>query len=345
MASVKIENLSISYGKTSVLENISLEINSGEFFFLLGPSGCGKTTLLRSIAGLGQSPSDGKIFIGEEDVTTLPAWKRTAPMVFQSYALWPHMTVLKNVMYGLKERKVPEKESHERAYEVLKKVKMDEYALRRPSELSGGQQQRVALARALVIEPKLILLDEPLSNLDASLRVEMRYELRKIHDQSGLTMLYVTHDQEEALSMADRIALMNRGNIEQIGSPVELFRKPVSKFAAAFMGKINSIPGIIKSVDEKYVTVSTTLGDFTADFKGDFKQSQEVEICIRPGDINSGVKDFNCFSAKCMSSFFYGGQTEHLVESGDTVLHVLSEENITSDDFYVEKERIMVFSK
>ena len=255
---IKIENLSKSYTKGKlVLQPLDLEISSGELFFLLGPSGCGKSTLLRLIAGFLQ-PDSGKIYFNDKDVTDLPPEKRNAPMVFQNYALWPHLTVFENVAFGLKAQKLPKNEIKERTMEALKVVRMEEFAERKTPLLSGGQQQRVALARALAVAPELILLDEPLSNLDAKLRDEMRDELRTICRDRKLTAVYVTHDRREALSMADRMAVLNGGTISQMGRPDELYRQPANRFTAEFLGDINIIAGEVVADGD----VKTALGMF-----------------------------------------------------------------------------------
>lgn len=231
-------------GVTHAVDSVSLEIRAGELFFLLGPSGCGKTTLLRMIAGF-IPPTTGTIRFGTQDVTQVPPNQRNTGMVFQSYALWPHMTVGANVAFGLNVRKVPAQETAERVRAALAAVRLEEYAARKPNQLSGGQQQRVALARALVIRPDVLLLDEPLSNLDAKLRVELRAEIRRICKSSGITTVYVTHDQKEALSMADRIAIMNRGRVVQVGTSESLYSQPRDRFVAEFLGDTNILDGVV----------------------------------------------------------------------------------------------------
>jgi iron(III) transport system ATP-binding protein len=241
---VAIEHVSFGYDGTPVLDDVSLEVAKGEFFAFLGPSGSGKTTLLRLIAGFGM-PSTGRILIGEREVTQLPPWSRNVGMVFQSYALWPHMTVARNVAFGLEQRKIPRSEIARRVTAALDLVELTAFADRRPAQLSGGQQQRVALARTIVIEPEVLLLDEPLSNLDAKLRVEMRAELRMLQRKLGITAIYVTHDQEEANAIADRIAVLNEGRIQQIGAPIALYDRPANRFVATFLGTANLIEGRI----------------------------------------------------------------------------------------------------
>ena len=239
--SIEIRRLVKRFGPTTALDGIDLMVEPGELFFLLGPSGCGKTTLLRHIAGF-YEPDGGAILVGGEDVTHLPPHKRDTGMVFQSYALWPHMTLAENVAFGLRMRGVGRAETAERVRKALAAVKMEDKASRKPNQLSGGQQQRVALARALVVQPCCLLLDEPLSNLDAKLRLEMRGEIRRICKEAGLTAVYVTHDQKEALSIADRLAVMQGGRLEQVGTPLEVYRKPKNRFVASFIGETNFLP-------------------------------------------------------------------------------------------------------
>ncbi len=245
-AGVSIENVNLYFGNNHVLKDVTLEIEPGEFFTFLGPSGCGKTTLLRLIAGFGQAQS-GRIRIGEEDVTGLPPWKRNVGMVFQSYALWPHLSVRRNVAFGLEERRLPRPEIRERVDAALELVGLLELGERRPSQLSGGQQQRVALARTIVVEPQVLLLDEPLSNLDAKLRIQMRQELLELQRKLALTTIFVTHDQEEANTTADRIAVMEAGVIQQVGTPAELYDNPTNRFVANFLGTANVIDGSLFS--------------------------------------------------------------------------------------------------
>jgi iron(III) transport system ATP-binding protein len=249
---VVIEDLSLSFGETEVLKGVNLTIEPGEFFTFLGPSGSGKSTLLRAIAGFGPTPG-GKILIGGDDVTKLAPWSRNVGMVFQSYALWPHMTVRKNVAFGLEERKIPAKEINARVDDALNLVGLLDLADRRPSQLSGGQQQRVALARTIVIEPRVLLLDEPLSNLDANLRIQMRREILELQRKLKLTTIFVTHDQEEANTTSDRIAVLDQGVIQQVGSPIELYDEPVNRFVADFLGTANLLNGRVTTDNGKAV--------------------------------------------------------------------------------------------
>ncbi|QIB33959.1 ABC transporter ATP-binding protein [Ancylobacter pratisalsi] len=239
-----IEGVNLSYGSNHVLKNVNLDIRPGEFFAFLGPSGCGKTTLLRLIAGF-NTADNGRVVVGGRDISDLPPWKRDVGLVFQSYALWPHMSVARNVAFGLEERGVARAEIQRRVAAALEIVGLGHLADRRPSQLSGGQQQRVALARTVVIEPKVLLLDEPLSNLDAKMRVQVRRELRDLQQRLGLTTIFVTHDQEEANTVCDRIAVMNDGVVQQVGTPVELYEHPANLFVATFLGTANVLEGAV----------------------------------------------------------------------------------------------------
>src|SRR5450432_1973436 len=261
MISIQVQQLTKQFGSVVALHGLDLTINPGELFFLLGPSGCGKTTLLRSLAGF-YIPEQGQILFGSEDVTRLAPHKRNTGMMFQSYALWPHMTVAENVAFGLEERKVPKAEIRKRVGDALVSVRMDAYAERRPNQLSGGQQQRVALARALVIRPRCLLLDEPLSNLDARLRLEMRSEIRRVCKEFKLTTVYVTHDQKEALSVSDRMAVLDGGRILQVGTPQEVYRRPLRRSVADFIGETDFIAGRLVAAAGGRATVETAIGSF-----------------------------------------------------------------------------------
>jgi len=281
MAKVKVEfqDIALAFGKTEVLRNISLAIEPGEFFALLGPSGSGKSTLLRVIAGFAQAKS-GRVLVDGKDISAVPPWKRDIGMVFQNYALWPHMTVHDNVAFGLEERKLPRNEVKRKVAAALDLVGLAELAARRPSQLSGGQQQRVALARTIAIEPKVLLLDEPLSNLDAKLRVHMRVELLALQRKLGVTTIFVTHDQEEALSISDRVAVLDAGVIQQVGTPVELFDHPANRFIANFVGTINLFAGTLKAGADAMVFESELLG--TIALPGVPASPGAVEIAFRP---------------------------------------------------------------
>jgi len=246
MARLELEGLSKHYGAVVAVEEVTLDVADGEFLVLLGPSGCGKTTTLRMIAGFVQ-PTAGSIRLGERAVTHLPPWKRSAGLVFQSYALFPHLTVEENVAFGLEMRKLPRADIAARVAEALKLVRLERFGARLPRQLSGGQQQRVALARAIAIRPDVLLLDEPLSNLDAKLRVEVRVEIRKLQKSLGLTTVMVTHDQEEALTMADRLAVMSEGSVRQVGTQRDLYERPADRFVAGFVGRSTFLAGRVEA--------------------------------------------------------------------------------------------------
>jgi iron(III) transport system ATP-binding protein len=257
---VHLQNVVKLFGDVSAVDDVTLEIKKGELFFLLGPSGCGKTTCLRIIAGF-YRPDSGKLYFDDRLINDVPPHKRNTGMVFQNYALWPHMTVYENVEYGLNVRKLHKDVKKEKVKRALEIVQMTKYADRTANQLSGGQQQRIALARALVIEPDVLLLDEPLSNLDAKLRLEMRQEIKRIHSESNITAIYVTHDQKEALSLADRLAVMNNGKIVQVGAPREVYNFPVDRFVADFIGETNFIKGTLKAKSNQSVVVESVIGN------------------------------------------------------------------------------------
>jgi len=325
MTSVRLHQLTRTFGSTVALDNISLQINAGELFFLLGPSGCGKSTLLRIIAGL-LSPSAGRVFFNQRDVSDQPTQQRNAVMCFQSYALWPHMTVRQNIRFGLEVRKLPTQQQHEQVEQALALVRLTELADRKPTQLSGGQQQRVALARALAVRPACLLLDEPLSNLDARLRHEMRGEIRRICKQAGATALYVTHDQTEALSIADRVALMKDGQVVQVGTPAELYNHPASVFAADFIGHTNLLPGTVTGHEQTLLRVETAAGPITAASQ---PLQGPVTLGIRPEQIrivNDGTSasKANRLQGRLLESSFLGQTSEHLIEVGTQRLRMVS---------------------
>lgn len=276
---VLINNVTKKYGDFIAIEDMSFKINKGEFFTLLGPSGCGKTTLLRMIAGF-NTIEGGDILFGSMSISKIPAHKRDIGMVFQNYAIFPHLSIYDNVAYGLKARKVPKKDAHTRIMSALEAVRIDQLKDRMPHELSGGQQQRVALARAIVIEPKILLMDEPLSNLDAKLRVQMRSTIKKLQAKLGITTIYVTHDQEEALAISDRIAVMNLGKVMQIGSPDEVYRRPQNEFVAGFIGTSNFLKGEIVESTQGKLIIDLFSYQFTTELTSDYKGS--VILSVRP---------------------------------------------------------------
>lgn len=317
--SVQLHDLVKVFGPTRAVDHITLTIEPGELFFLLGPSGCGKTTLLRCIAGFNE-PDGGKILIGDRDVTKLPPHQRDTGMVFQSYALWPHMSVAQNVAFGLEMRKIGKAETARRVKDALAMVKMTDRADHKPNQLSGGQQQRVALARALVIHPQCLLLDEPLSNLDAKLRLEMRTEIRRICKEAGLTAIYVTHDQKEALSVADRLAVLNGGVVEQCGAPREVYRRPVSMFAASFIGETNFISGVLNKNEGENGEVKTEFGVFRSSAIAEgLKTGDRVVLSLRPETLKIGDPPSdapNRLQGAVHDSIYLGEVAQHQVRVG-----------------------------
>ena len=283
---ISVERLTKRFGPLAVVSGVSLSIQEGELFTLLGPSGCGKTTLLRLIAGF-YGPDEGEIRFDDRVVNAVPPHERGIGMVFQNYALWPHMTVSGNVSYGLKLRKISHSDIAARVQEVLEKVKLAGLGDRYPGQLSGGQQQRVALARALVLNPQILLLDEPLSNLDAKIRVTVRAEIRKLQKELGITTVYVTHDQEEALTLSDRIAVFNQGKIFQVGPPKALYERPANRFVADFIGINNFVEGTVRSVDgaQRTLRAETAFGEIAAIHDEPFKPGDRCVICVRPENI------------------------------------------------------------
>ena len=297
MSQIVLKNIDKFYGSNHVLKNLNLTVNDGEFMTLLGPSGCGKTTTLRVIAGLekpqnGTIEMDGHLVVNAKERYFEDPGKRGMNLVFQSYALWPHMTVFQNVAFVLNVQKVPKEETKRRVMDALERMRIEQYADRYPSELSGGQQQRVAIARAIVSQPKVLLLDEPLSNLDAKLRIDMRSEIKRLHHEMGTTIVYVTHDQVEALTMSTRIAIFFEGELEQVAAPMELYQNPISLRVADFIGnpRINFVEGQAKRGEDGGLVVTSSLGrmSFTADCLTDELPAQssfDVVLGIRPEKI------------------------------------------------------------
>ncbi|MFM7798702.1 MAG: ABC transporter ATP-binding protein [Planctomycetota bacterium] len=318
MVSVTLHDVSKSYGRTAAVSGVTMEAPQGGLTFLLGPSGCGKTTILRMVAGF-LEPTAGTIRFGDRDVTQVPAERRDCGMVFQGYALWPHMTVEQNVAFGLEVRKVPSAEVRRRVGEALELVRMGPYAARRPNELSGGQQQRVALARAVVYRPNVLLLDEPLSNLDAKLRLEMRHEIRRIVDTLKITTVYVTHDQEEALSLADGIVVMRDGRIEQQGGARDLYGRPRNRFVAEFMGETNLVAGRVVAGDANGCSVETAAGRLDSATPG-LATGQAVTVSVRPESLR--ITPTGAIEGRCRESVYLGETAQHLVDTAVGTLKV-----------------------
>ncbi len=333
MVSIHIRHLTKNFGTMVALDDINLTIESGEMFFLLGPSGCGKTTLLRHIAGF-YTPDKGHLLFNDKTITHLPAHQRNTAMMFQSYALWPHLTVGENVAFGLIERKLPKAEIQTRVAESLAMVKMGQLGDRKINQLSGGQQQRVALARSIAVRPDALLLDEPLSNLDAKLRLEMRSEIRRICKEFGVTAVYVTHDQKEALHLADRMAIMEKGVISQVGTPREIFRSPLTASVASFIGEANFLPAelIAPTGNGSHATVHTTHGIFTGritDPAWHPASGEKVTLCLRPEALRLTDQPAaaNLITGRLTDSVYLGELAQYTVrDAGGNLLH-LSELN------------------
>lgn len=336
--SVKFDAVTKILGQSKAVDGLTLEIGAGELFFLLGPSGCGKTTALRTVAGF-YMPDEGRILFNDQDESRVPPHKRNTGMVFQNYALWPHMDVQTNVAYGLKMRRVPAADKDRRVKRALEIVHMQAYAERMPNQLSGGQQQRVALARALVIEPDVVLLDEPLSNLDAKLRIEMRTQIKDIHGKIGRTMIYVTHDQAEALSMADRIAVMRRGRLVQVGTPHELYTRPESAFVAQFIGGTNLLSGTLEEQGD-LITVKTGAGIVRAkNGVKNIRRGDPVLCSVRPESLHINAADgqsdavsqaTNRLLAEVKSIMYLGDNEQYVLGLGDRIVMHAVEHNPTT---------------
>ena len=313
---VELANITKLFGPIRAVDNVSLKIGEGEFFTLLGPSGCGKTTLLRTIAGF-YSPDAGEIRFGDRLINHIPAHRRETGMVFQNYALFPHLCVFDNIAYGLRARKIPKPEIAERIGRIIKSVQLEGLEHRAPSKLSGGQQQRVALARALVISPQILLMDEPLSNLDAKLRVSMREEIRRIQKELGITTIYVTHDQEEAMAVSDRIAILNRGRLEQVGTPAEIYYRPESRFAAEFMGSSNIIEMEVTGWDGDHSRINAEIDGQTFSLRGENPAGARITLSVRPEWIRVVAEprdgEANILPGTVLSSSFLGSMIRYRV--------------------------------
>lgn len=347
MSQVSIEHVYKRFGKVTAVGDFNLQVADGEFVSLLGPSGCGKTTTLRMVAGF-ERTTEGKITIGErvvnnhEDGTFVPPEKRDIGMVFQSYAVWPHMTVFQNVEYPLKIKKVDKAEREQKVQNILEMVHLGEYGERYPNQLSGGQQQRVALARALVANPSLLLLDEPLSNLDAKLRESMRFEISALQKRLGITVIYVTHDQSEAMTMSDRIVVMSAGVVQQIGKPYEIYTHPANKMVADFIGLVNFLPGVIKG-DRAFL--EGTENNF-ANEKG---LTGDVIIAVRPENIKMS-KTGGMIKGTMKHRFYLGDSVDYRVQVGSHVIRVIIKgiqygTFADGETVYLDFDKIMLFDR
>jgi len=323
-AAVDLRNVTLAYGSFVAVKDVSLSIRKGEFVTLLGPSGCGKTTILRSIAGLVQ-PTGGEINVAGRRIDNIPIHKRNIGLVFQNYALFPHKTIFDNIAFGLKYRKVEKSQIASKVTRALEMVRLPGVEKKLPSEMSGGQQQRIALARAIVIEPDVLLLDEPLSALDANLREEMRTELKIIQREVGITTIFVTHDQDEALAMSDRIVVMNKGLIEQVGTPEEVYRRPESRFVASFLGQSNLLPGQVTGMAEGLATLRLENGqDLTAAAPASLKPAASVTAIIRAQKVVLGPAERGGPRGRIISTSYLGGSAAYFVDMGGITLQSIA---------------------
>lgn len=344
--SVELKGITKYYGNTLAAKDVNLHVDEGEFLTLLGSSGCGKTTLLNVIAGF-IKPTEGSVYISEQDVTDLPPYKRNCGMVFQNYALFPHMIIYDNIAFGLKIRKMRQADIKARVKEILELIRLPGYEKRYPKQLSGGEQQRVAVGRALAINPLVLLMDEPLSNLDAKLRAEMRKELRALQQKLKITTIYVTHDQIEALTMADRLALIGpRHRIEQIGSPTELYMNPKTKFAADFIGMSNFFEGRVLSVypDRDEISILSKELTFYVSWSEELKEGDKIVVAVRPERIKlttdpSGAK--NLFPSKIVYVEYLGGVVQYVLDVGGHQVTVV-EQNVSGIPNHRRGDRLYV---
>lgn len=335
MEEIRIERLTKDFGGFIAVDDVSLTIKPGELFSFLGPSGCGKTTLLRMIAGF-EIPREGKIFIGDQNITQLPPYKRQVNTIFQNYSLFPHMTIFDNVAFGLRIKKRPKDEIREQVQAMLSLVKMEDQAEKYPDQISGGQKQRIAIARALINKPQVLLLDEPLAALDLKLRQHMLIELMNIHDAVGITFIYVTHDQGEAMSISDRVAVMSRGKIIQEGPPDDIYERPVSIFSAFFIGETNLISGTVTEIEEEYVQIKCPIGDdksveIDSTFHFTPNLGQEITLSLRPEKIAISRSkprqqdDFNILRGTIEDILYLGSHTQYIVKVGELRIRVFSQ--------------------
>ncbi len=324
-ADVRLERVTKRFGDVTAVDDLSLDVKPGEFFSLLGPSGCGKTTTLRMIGGF-EEVTSGTVFLGDEDVTDLPPFKRATNTVFQNYALFPHLTVFENIAFGLRRRKTPTNEIRHQVAFMLKLVELPGYEDRKPNQLSGGQQQRVALARALVNNPRVLLLDEPLGALDLKLRKQMQVELKRIQGEIGITFIFVTHDQEEAMTMSDRIAVMRHGRIEQLGAPEELYERPRTDFVAGFLGVSNLLDGEVTGRSGPHADVRLRDGRIVRVLAAAINGATQVRIGIRPEKLRvtargdgslSPEAEQNWIDGEILDASYIGVSTQYLVKTGD----------------------------
>jgi spermidine/putrescine ABC transporter ATP-binding subunit len=345
-STIEFRNLTKHFGEVVAVDNVTLSISGGEFITLLGPSGSGKTTTLLMIAGF-ETPTHGDIIIAEQSIIRTPPNKRNIGLVFQSYALFPHMTVFDNIAFPLQERKVSQDRIDKRVEYALELVRLPDHEERYPHQLSGGQQQRIALARAIVFEPSILLMDEPLGALDRKLRAEMQLELRRLHERLPVTTVYVTHDQEEALVMSDRILVLNDGKLEQMGTPEEVYEKPINRFVAGFVGETNFLTGKIVRQEGKAITVKVQSGlSFQClAHSGSNIDNNEVTVSLRPEKIilaPAKTKDVNCVRGIVEESVYLGHSSRYQIRIGDDLSLTMIQANRAKSARAVKNERILI---
>jgi len=345
---IRLEDIVKRFGTLEAVSHVSLNIQDGELFTLLGPSGCGKTTILRLIGGF-HKPDHGEVYFGDRAVSSLPPYERNIGMVFQNYALWPHMTISNNIAYGLKLKKFSRAEIVDKIGHVLRLVNLTGLESRYPGQLSGGQQQRVALARALVLNPEVLLLDEPLSNLDAKIRIQVRAEIRKLQKELGITTIYVTHDQEEALTLSDRIAVVNLGRLQQIGSPRDLYERPENPFVADFIGINNLIPGEVQEINaaERWMKVQTKVGNLVCAHRDGLKPRDRCMISVRPETASISKSDevpegFNLIPGSVSFAYYIGNAIRYDVEVGSDLIFKVDIQNPWEHQLHGIGEKVFI---
>jgi iron(III) transport system ATP-binding protein len=348
MMNIQLKDMVKRFGTLEAVSHVSLDIRDGELFTLLGPSGCGKTTILRLIGGF-HKPDAGAIYFGDREVSAIPPYERNIGMVFQNYALWPHMTIFDNVAYGLKIKKTPRTRMEERVNHALSLVHLTGLEKRYPGQLSGGQQQRVALARALVLNPDVLLLDEPLSNLDAKIRQQVRTEIRKLQKDLAITAIYVTHDQEEALTLSDRIAVINHGRLQQLGAPRDLYQRPKNPFVADFIGVNNLIPGEVKEIQKAkgWMAVQTRFGVLKCAFDEQFKTGEACNVTVRPevASIGNSVEasdETNVIAGKISFASYIGNAIRYDIELDPETLFKVDVQNPWNQKPFAIDEKVHV---
>jgi len=356
LGEIRLENVSKCFGDFKAVNNVSLTIKDGELFSFLGPSGCGKTTILRMIAGF-EVPTAGRIFIENQDITDIPPYKRQVNTIFQNYSLFPHMTIFDNVAFGLRIKKIPEKEVQSQVFDMLKLVQMFDHKDKYPNQISGGQKQRIAIGRALINKPKVLLLDEPVAALDLKLRQRMIIELMNIHDLVGITFIYVTHDQGEAMSVSDRMAIINKGQIVQIGLPDDIYERPNSIFSAYFIGDTNLIPGKVVGIEDDFIEVETDLEQdgeklvLDSSCHSKIIQNAKITLSLRPEKIaisrqKPDVKsDFNIIRGIIEDILYLGTHTQYIVRVGEYKFRVFNQhKRVYFDDVALDwEEEVYLF--